>query len=124
MQSHASASVRTLKFQTLAAIPFFGHTKIPHTLTGMGSAALAAAVPYPSKVSQFPARDKDVLKETDRQRQRDRYRETKRERERDRDRDRERHRETERDREKNTISGWRAASPRRPIHWKQSGTTY
>ena len=31
--------------QTLAAIPLCGHTKILHTLIGMGSAALAAAVP-------------------------------------------------------------------------------
>ena len=53
VQSHASASVRTLKFQTLAAIPFFGHTKIPHTLTGMGSAALAAAVLYPGKATRI-----------------------------------------------------------------------
>ena len=33
------------KQKTLAAIPLFGHTKIQHTLIGMGSAALAAAVP-------------------------------------------------------------------------------
>ena len=45
VQSHASATVRTLKFQAVAAIPLFGHTKIQHTLTGMASAALAAAVP-------------------------------------------------------------------------------
>ena len=34
------------KSQTLAAIPPFGHTKILHTVTGMGSAALVGAVPY------------------------------------------------------------------------------
>ena len=45
-------SVLTLKkSQTLAAIPLFGHMKILHTLIGMGSAALAAVVPYPSKVT-------------------------------------------------------------------------
>ena len=37
--------------QTLAAIPLFGVTKILHTLIGMGSAVLAAAVPYPGKAS-------------------------------------------------------------------------
>ena len=47
VQSYASTSVRTLKTQTLAAIPLFGRTKILHILTGMGSTALAAAVPYP-----------------------------------------------------------------------------
>ena len=36
--------------RTLAAMPLFGHTKIPHTLIGMGSTALVAAVPYPGKV--------------------------------------------------------------------------
>ena len=46
VQSHASTSVRTLKIPMLAAVPLFGHTKILHTLLGMGSAALAAAVPY------------------------------------------------------------------------------
>ena len=29
----------------------FGHTVILHTLTGMGSAALVAAVPYPRKAT-------------------------------------------------------------------------
>ena len=38
-KSHASTPVRTL-----AAIPLFGHTKIPHILIGKGSAALAATV--------------------------------------------------------------------------------
>ena len=36
---------------TLAATPLFGHTEILHTLIGMGSAALAAAVPYPGMVT-------------------------------------------------------------------------
>ena len=50
------------KSQTLAAIPLFGHTKILHTLIGMGRAALATAVPYPSKVTElFPTRDNEVL---------------------------------------------------------------
>ena len=48
------------KSQTLAATPLFGHTKmlhslILHTLIGMGSTALAAAVPYPGKATTFPA---------------------------------------------------------------------
>ena len=34
---HASTSVDTLKTPTLAAMPLAGHTKILHTLTGMGS---------------------------------------------------------------------------------------
>ena len=33
------------------AIPLFGDTKILHTLIGMGSAALAAAVLYPGKAT-------------------------------------------------------------------------
>ena len=32
--------------KTLAAVPLFGHTKILHTMVGMGSATLAAAVLY------------------------------------------------------------------------------
>ena len=48
------------KSQTLAATPLFGHSKmlhslILHTLTGMGSTVLAAAVPYPGKATTFPA---------------------------------------------------------------------
>ena len=35
--------------KSLAAIPLIGHTKTLHTLIGMGSAALAASVPYPGK---------------------------------------------------------------------------
>ena len=39
------------KSQTLAGTPLFGHMEILHTPTGMGSAALVAAVPYPGKVT-------------------------------------------------------------------------
>ena len=39
------------KSQTLAGTPLFGHMEIQHTPTGMGSAALAAAVPYLGKVT-------------------------------------------------------------------------
>ena len=45
----------------------FGHTEILHILIGMGSAALAAAVPYPGKAFEFPARDKEVLKKKKRE---------------------------------------------------------
>ena len=41
------------KSQTLAAVPLFGHTKILHTLIGVGSTALAAVVPYLGKVTQI-----------------------------------------------------------------------
>ena len=58
-QSHASTSVCTLKIRTLAAIPLFGHTEILHTPIGMGSAALAAAVPY--HATRIPGRDKEVF---------------------------------------------------------------
>ena len=37
----------------ITAIPLFGHRKILHTLIGMGSAVLAAAVPYPDKATQI-----------------------------------------------------------------------
>ena len=50
------------KSQTLAAIPLFGVTKMLHTLTGMGSVVLAAAVPYPGKVTWIFVWDKEVLK--------------------------------------------------------------
>ena len=64
VQSHASTSVCTYKSQTLSAIPLFGHTKILHTLIGMGSAALAAAELYQViKRSKFPARDNEVLRQ-------------------------------------------------------------
>ena len=62
MQSLASTSVRMLKIpNTGSHIPLFGHTKILHVLLGMGSAALAAAVPYPGKATRIPAREKEVL---------------------------------------------------------------
>ena len=40
----------------MAAIPLCGHREIPHTLIGVGSAALAAAVPYTGKATEFPGR--------------------------------------------------------------------
>ena len=40
----------------------FVYTKTLYALMGMGSAALAAAVPYPGKATEFPARDNEVLK--------------------------------------------------------------
>ena len=43
-------------------MPLFRHTKILHTLTGMGSAALATAVPYQVRRPEFPTRNKEVLK--------------------------------------------------------------
>ena len=51
------------KSKAVAAIPSFGHRKILHTPTRMGSAAPAAAVPYPGKRPEFPARDNEVLKQ-------------------------------------------------------------
>ena len=44
-----------VKAKTLAAKPLFGYRKILHTLAGMGSAALAAAVALSCKVSETPA---------------------------------------------------------------------
>ena len=46
---HASTYVRTSKSLTRAAIALFGHTNVVHTVTRIGSAALAAAEPYPGK---------------------------------------------------------------------------
>ena len=48
---HASTSVDTLKTPTLAAMPLAGHTEILHTLMGMGSNTLVAAVHYPDKAT-------------------------------------------------------------------------
>ena len=51
MQSHASTSVRTLNIPNTGS-----HTIVwtqENTVTGMGSAALVAAVPYPGKVIQI-----------------------------------------------------------------------
>ena len=62
MQLHASASVRSLKNPVLTAIGCHcaarRNTKILHTLVGMGSAALAAAVASadpgkPTRISQL-----------------------------------------------------------------------
>ena len=44
VQSRASTSVYTFKISTLATIPLSGHTKILHTLIGMGSVTLVATV--------------------------------------------------------------------------------
>ena len=44
------------------AIPLFGHTKILQTLIGMGSAALAAAVPYPGKATRIARRGQESTK--------------------------------------------------------------
>ena len=55
VQSHASISVCTLEIpNTDSHIPLFGHRKVLHTLIGMGSASLAAAVPYSKRRLQFP----------------------------------------------------------------------
>ena len=43
-------------------MPSFEHLKTLHTLIGMGSAVLAAAVPYPRKVTQISCKDREVLK--------------------------------------------------------------
>ena len=51
VQSHASTSVRTLKLPNTGSCTIAEHTKILHTLTEMGSAALAAAVPYTGKAT-------------------------------------------------------------------------
>ena len=54
MQLHASTSVCMLKLpNTGSHITLFGHAKILHTLIGMGSAALVAAVLYPGKVTRM-----------------------------------------------------------------------
>ena len=57
MQQHLCARY----CQTLAAVPLFCHTKTLHTLVGMGSAALAAAVPYPGKATKISL-NKEILK--------------------------------------------------------------
>ena len=48
VQLHALTSVRTLKIPSIGSLPLFGHTKIPHALSGMGGAALAAAAALPT----------------------------------------------------------------------------
>ena len=57
VQMHVPPSARTLKIQTLAATPSCGHTKTLHTQIGMGSAALAAAFPYPGKVIRISLKE-------------------------------------------------------------------
>ena len=46
----------------MAATLLFGHLEILHTLIEMGSAALAAAVPYSGKGTRIFRKDKEVLK--------------------------------------------------------------
>ena len=58
VQSYASTSVRTFKIpNTGSHIPLFGHTKTLHTPIGVGSAALAAAVPYPGKATLISSKE-------------------------------------------------------------------
>ena len=80
VQSHASTSLHKLKFPTLAAVLFFssfffsfsflsffflhGHTKILHTLIGMDSAALAAAVPYSVKTTRISRKQQRSTQKT------------------------------------------------------------
>ena len=63
VQSHASTSVslyvKNPKHWQLHDTTF-GHKEILHTLIGMGSAALAAAVPYPGDPN-FLERDNEVI---------------------------------------------------------------
>ena len=55
--------MRTLTVaNTDSHVALFGHMKVLHTPTAVGSAALAAAVPnYPGKATRFPAKVNDVL---------------------------------------------------------------
>ena len=53
--------VHANKSQTLTAIPLFGHTKILHTLTGMGSAALLCITRV--RRPEISGRGNEVLKE-------------------------------------------------------------
>ena len=57
---HASTSVphaiNPKHWDIQMATPLFGHRKILHTLVGTGSAALAAAVPYPGKVTRISSK--------------------------------------------------------------------
>ena len=64
VQARASTCVRTLTIpNTGSHIIVWTHENTPHTdRMGIYSAALAATVPYAGKVTQFPARDKEVLK--------------------------------------------------------------
>ena len=61
--AHASISVCTLKIQTLTVTPLCGHRTILHTLVGMGSAALTAAVCLPMyNDPYFPQKANEVAK--------------------------------------------------------------
>ena len=63
VQSHTSASVRTLKIPNTGSHTIVGHTEILRTLIGMGSAVLAAAVWLTqARRPKFPTRDCEVLK--------------------------------------------------------------
>ena len=46
-------SVRTLTVPNCGTTPLSGHRKIPHTLVGVCSVALAAAVSYPDKATRI-----------------------------------------------------------------------
>ena len=52
VQSHASTSVHTLKIPNTGSHTIVWTQETRHTLAGVGSTALAAAVPYPGKVPQ------------------------------------------------------------------------
>ena len=52
--------MRTLKIPNTGSHTIVWTPKIPHTLTGLGSAALATAVPYPGKATGT-GRDNEVL---------------------------------------------------------------
>ena len=52
-----------IKNSVHSAIPLFGHTEMLHTLIGMDSIALAAALLYLGKgTHEFPARENEVIK--------------------------------------------------------------
>ena len=58
---------QVIKSQALTAIPLFEHTEILHTLIGMGSAALAAAVPDPGTLvrrHKFPLKKELIVHST------------------------------------------------------------
>ena len=77
----------------MAAIPLFGHTKIPHRLLETGSAALAAAVALPRQGDpNFPQWINEVLKKI--------YKKRTREKEDEREMGEERERKSERKRER------------------------
>ena len=60
---HALTAVRTLKIpNTGSHIPLLVYTKILHTLIGVGSAGLAAAVPYPCKAIRISRKGKSSTK--------------------------------------------------------------